>query len=181
MRGQARIELAGYEYGAQNATYAEVVDDSMAVPSVLLDAGEEATPWRAAVGRAIGQAEQVAYAVRRYAENLAVASGQDRPELPQWQERCFAALDPVLRRWIADLSVDGDLAATQAQWQRSCRGVALDLADELERNLGPHAHAGQAPSPDADPITPAKARIWFDHALATSLPLAVPEYSKEEA
>ena len=169
-----RIEMAGYEYGGQNATYAEVIDDSMGIPSMLIDGAAEGEPWRAAVGDAVQQAEAVAYAVRRFAENLALASGQDRADLPQWQEACFAALDHPLRGGLADLRVDGDLTRARRTWQRRCRDVALGMADELLHNLGPHAHAGHSSGPDADPVTPAKAHNRLLRALGKTLPLTVP-------
>ncbi|MFV0462469.1 MAG: type I-E CRISPR-associated protein Cse1/CasA [Nostocoides sp.] len=177
-----QLELAGYEYGGQNATYDDVVDDSMGIPAVLLDSSEGRAAWGAAVSQAVTQASEVAYAVRRFAENLNLASGQDRPETPQWQERCFAALDAPLRSWLAHLAPDGDLTHAKTSWQQSCRTVAWDLADELLRGLGPPAFEARAPHDDnSPPMTPARAEIYFRAALRKALPLTVSPTPQEES
>lgn len=163
------LELSGYLYGGQNATYSDLIDDSMGVPSVLLANGEASLPWRAMVSLAVDEAEKVAYAVRRLAENLAIASGQDRPDLPEWQERCFASLDHPIREWITHLDIGSDRSAAHLQWREACRAVADSIADALLGNLGLHAHAGHASGQDSDPITPALAYAWFQSTLVKVL------------
>lgn len=163
------LELSGYLYGGQNATYADLIDDSVGVPALLIGGKDTSLPWRTTVSLAVDEAEKVAYAVRRLAENLAIASGQDRPELPEWQERCFAALDQPIREWITHLDVGNDRSAAHLQWRQACRAVAASLADDLLSSLGLHAHAGHASGPDSDPITPALAYAWFQATLAKVL------------
>ena len=163
------LELSGYLYGGQNATYADLIDDSVGVPALLIGGKDTSLPWRTTVSLAVDEAEKVAHAVRRLAENLAIASGQDRPELPEWQERCFAALDQPIREWITHLDVGNDRSAAHLQWRQACRAVAASLADDLLSSLGLHAHAGHASGPDSDPITPALACAWFQATLAKVL------------
>jgi len=175
------LEFAGFEYGGQNATYAEVIDDSLGVPAVVLARNEQAEAWRALVTTTVSEADSVAYAVRKFAENLAIASGDDRPELPQWQERTLAAMDGPIRAWLSGLDHEPDLTAAHRAWQITCRKLALGLGDELLGTLGPQAFAGCVPTGESEPITPARAHIWFLRALAKTLPLAAPPTRKEKS
>lgn len=169
-----RVELAGYEYGAQNATYAEVVDDSIGIPAALMVDGPAAEPWRAAVSHAVRSADEVAFVVRRLAENLARCAGADQPDLPRWQERFHGAADLAFRRWLAGLDPGGDLTSARTDWQRTCRELAWGIRGELLASVGPNAYTGKAVDGDT-PLTPALADIWFHAGLRKLLPLAFDE------
>ncbi|MFI5560814.1 type I-E CRISPR-associated protein Cse1/CasA [Amycolatopsis japonica] len=165
-----RLRVHGAVYGAQNATFAEIIDDVLPMSVVLLrqdrpDAG------RTAEG-ALGDASQVAGYVWRLAENLAQAAGAG-PQSgagDKAREILYAALEQPYRSWLAGLRPRQDLIAARSAWQVLVRDLCRPITAELIRNAPAAAWTGREVNQRL--VNVPLAEVWFNAALRKALPLA---------
>ncbi len=175
-----RLRVCGAAYGAQNATYAEIVADVLPLPVMLLREDRPAAGQTAE--SAVASAENVARLLAHLAENLAQAAGalpdsrpgarSDSGPADRAREALFSTLDAPYRSWLGELTPESDLTAALARWQSTLLTRSRPLADALVTAAPPAAWTGRTIRGRL--VTVALARVWFDAALRTTLPLAHP-------
>ncbi|WP_280316945.1 type I-E CRISPR-associated protein Cse1/CasA [Nocardia wallacei] len=164
------IGVVGVEYGAQNATYAEIVEDALPV-SVMLLREDDPAAGQVAVN-AVTDADKAANAVWRLAENIARAAGAE-PKAgagERAQEQVYAALDAPYRRWLAALVPDSDLIVARTEWQHTVRRSVAAIARDLVTAAPPAAWTGR--EVDGRTMTVAAAQAGFMASVRAALPLA---------
>jgi CRISPR system Cascade subunit CasA len=168
-----KTRIVGAQYGVQSATYDEIIHDRLPLAVALLSEDDPAL-GRAAVN-AVGDAEQVAGAVWRFAENLAQAAGAEAKSGAgdHAREQLYAGLDQPYRRWLAGLGVGTDPMGARAEWQVTVRAVCRPVAAELLQVAGPAAWTGRTVGNRL--VNVALAEVWFNAALRKALPHAFSE------
>ncbi len=139
-----RARLVGAVYGTQQSVIDEIVDDTVAMPVVLLHQDNQELA-QAAVG-AVTDAEDAVTALGDLATGLAQAAGTDGEGLRATaRDRGFGDLDGLFRTWLRELapSQDADTEADRPlddpldpteqrrQWQLIVRDTVSRLGDEL--------------------------------------------------
>jgi len=169
------IRVCGIEYGPQQATVAEIVDDVLPVSIILLRAD------RPEVGKtaenAVKDAEHVASAIWLFAENIAQAAGAE-PKSGSGdsaRERLYAALEHPYRRWLASLVPGVDTDQARAEWQGLISEVAKPIVAESISAASPSAWVGREVRSQV--VNVALAEAWFNAALRRALPLAQHHFS----
>lgn len=139
---RVRARTIGMEYGSQQATSAEVIDDALSMSIVLL-AERGAGLQRTAIDAA-EDAESGAVALGNLAANLARAAGGD-PVGPKERakELAYDALDREFRPWLARLDSSCDVDDERARWHTAAAGIIRDLGAELVQQAGPSAWRGR--------------------------------------
>jgi CRISPR system Cascade subunit CasA len=169
------IRVYGVEYGPQQATVAEIVDDVLPVSISVLRAD------RPEVGKtaenAVEDADAVASAVWRLAENIAQAAGAEPKSGAgdSAREELYAALEDSYRRWLAALLPGIDTDEARPQWQRMVAQVANTVAAEVIAAASPSAWVGREVRSRF--VNVALAEVWFNAALRRALPLAQHRFS----
>ncbi|PRW62067.1 type I-E CRISPR-associated protein Cse1/CasA [Actinopolyspora mortivallis] len=165
-----RVRVLGAEYGAQSATYSEIIDDVLPLSVVLLRQDSPAAGQTAT--EAVADAEKVGTAIWSFAENIAQAAGAapgsgagDRA-----REQLYAALESPYRAWLAELGPSTDLAGARAEWQRIVDSATTPITDELVDGAAPAAWNGRTIQNRL--VNVAIAEVWFRAALRKALPLA---------
>lgn len=167
-----RVRVEGAVYGAQNATFAEILDDLLPLPVLVLrkdrpEAGRTAT-------QAVDDADQAARCLWRLAENLAQAAGAEPKSGAgdQAREELYAALEQPYRSWLAGLLPGRDLAEARADWQRAVRAACRPLAGELVTAAPVAAWTGR--TVHGRLVNVPLAEAWFNAAIRKALPLTEP-------
>lgn len=174
------LQIIGMQYGAQNATIEEIIDDTMELSSVLLS--DEAVEARIAIKDGVENADACVRIVGQLAANIARANGEKGDGAGdaarnQAKESMWAELDPLARRWIGGLDSPTIPTETKADWQRTLRHVATEHAERLVDTAGPAAIRGRETSFGFTSAHSAYSR--FLSALRKELPLAYP--AKEDS
>lgn len=165
-----RLRALGAEYGAQSATFAEIIEDTLPMPLVLLredhpEAGKTAK-------RAVADADNAASCLWQFAETLAQAAGA-APKSGAGDnavEALYSALEQPYRHWLAQFGPDRDLAAADMEWQATVRGTSLPIASELITAAPTTAWTGRLVNQRLVNVPIAEA--WFTAALRKALPHA---------
>jgi CRISPR system Cascade subunit CasA len=167
-----RFRVHGVEYGAQNATYAEILDDLLPLPVMLLREDHPAA-GRTAV-EAVRDAEKAVSCVWRLAENLAQAAGAGPGggAGAATQELLYAQLEQPYRSWLAGLGSDSDLLEARARWHRTVRDACRPIKDQLITGASKAAWRGRLVNQRL--VNVPLAEVWFTAALGKALPLAQP-------
>lgn len=164
------IRVCGSEYGSQNATFAEIVDDVLPLSILVLRADRPEAGQTAE--NAVTDAEHVALAIWMLAENIAQAAGAE-PKSGAGdaaRELLYAALEAPYRRWLATLVPGTDTGAARAEWQRVIAEVSKPIVGELISAASPSAWVGREVRNQW--VTVARAEAWFTAAMRRALPLA---------
>jgi CRISPR system Cascade subunit CasA len=164
--------VVGVEYGTQNATFAEIVDDRLALRVALLRADQP--DLGALADGAVKNADKAAAAAVKLARNIAQAAGSKEPDAPgvRASEQVYAALDQPYRTWLARLGPDTDRSVARTEWQTTVRRHAGAVADELVRSASPAAWVGR--KVNGRLVNVALAEAWFLAELRNLLPAAFP-------
>lgn len=167
-----RLRVLGAEYGAQSATFAEIIEDVLPMSVTLLrrdrpEAGQTAT-------RAVQDAEQAASCLWRFAENLARAAGA-APESgagDKAREALYAALERPYRQWLQELQPGCDLRTADTKWQMTVREACRPISTELITAAPIGAWTGRVVNERL--MNAPLAEAWFSTHLRKALPGAVP-------
>ncbi|WP_067904827.1 type I-E CRISPR-associated protein Cse1/CasA [Nocardia vaccinii] len=164
------IRVVGAQYGAQSATFSDIVDDALSLSVVLLRQDHPAAGTAAT--NAAEDADKTAVALWRLAETIAQASGGEPKSGAgdRAREQLYAVLNRPYRRWLAALGPDADLAAARMRWQCCVRELVRPIVGELVESAGPAAWSGRVIGDRH--VNVALAEAWFTAALRTALPLA---------
>ncbi|MFD7745293.1 type I-E CRISPR-associated protein Cse1/CasA [Streptomyces sp. NPDC059698] len=177
-RSLIRTRLVGAVYGTQQSVVDEVVDDSIALPVVLLD--QDRDLHRVVAIDAVSDAEQAVSALGRLAGNLARAVGSDAgPATSTARDLGFGALDAPYRSWLAGLAeysdLDSDLDRARADWHAIARRVVLGLGHDLLDSAGEAAAEGRVidlPGVGKRWVDSSRADLWFRTRINKVLPAA---------
>jgi len=164
------IRVCGTQYGAQNATFAEIVEDVLPMSIIVLRADRPAAGQ--AAENAVKDAEHVASAIWMLAENIAQAAGAEPKSGAgdSARERLYAALEAPYRRWLAALVPGRDTDEARAEWQQMIAGLTKPIVDELISAASLSAWVGREVKSRL--VNVALAEVWFNAALRHALPLA---------
>lgn len=165
-----RLQAYGAEYGPQNATYADLVSDSLPLQTAVLRE-DHPEVGRVAV-EAVTDAQEAAKAVGRFAQNVAQAAGAG-PESgvgDNAREAVFAQLDRDYRRWLTRLGPEADLGAARRDWQSSVRQVCRAVAQEVVTAAPGAAFTGR--ELNGRRVNLPLAEAWFQAALRRVLQAA---------
>ncbi len=172
-----RTRLVGAVYGTQQSVVDEVVDDSIALPVVLLH--QDRRLHGAVAVDAVADAERAVSALGHLAGNLARASGSEAgPATAAARDQGFGALDGPYRRWLVDLEEDTDLERARAVWRSTVRHIVLGLGRELLDSAGRGAAEGRVielPGVGKRWIDSSRADLWFRTRINKVLPKPPPE------
>ncbi|MFI7084223.1 type I-E CRISPR-associated protein Cse1/CasA [Streptomyces anulatus] len=172
-----RTRLVGAVYGTQQSVVDEVVDDSIALPVVLLH--QDRRLHGAVAVDAVADAERAVSALGHLAGNLARASGSEAgPATTTARDQGFGALDGPYRRWLVDLEEDTDLERARAMWRATVRLIVLGLGRELLDSAGRGAAEGRVielPGVGKRWIDSSRADLWFRTRINKVLPKPPPE------
>ncbi|MEU9609806.1 type I-E CRISPR-associated protein Cse1/CasA [Streptomyces sp. NPDC048057] len=146
-RFRLRLELTGLAYGQKLGNVEDVCHDEVPLPVAALD------PLGLAQGALLGavdQAEALAKAVNRLADDLRRSVGAEAPDRGSWQESGEAllhALDPSVRELLADLRDAGSNLVTVEEllrgWEVRAGADAWRVAEQLLVQPAPGAFHGR--------------------------------------
>ncbi|CRK59251.1 CRISPR-associated protein, Cse1 family [Alloactinosynnema sp. L-07] len=178
-----RVRVFGMTYGPQSSTTTEIIDDALALRTVLL--GSDATDLTGAVLSSVTAAESAARALGSLGADLAIAAGQaglDKGTAARTRalESAYAVLDPLFREWIATLAAGTDPLDCQFGWQRTVRHHIARLGETMVAAAPPSAWTGHVDSGTKRLVTSVHADGWFRRGLREALPYAHPTIEQDE-
>ncbi len=167
-----RTRLVGAVYGTQQSVVDEVVDDSIALPVVLLH--EDRPLYGAVAVDAVSDAERAVAALGQLAGNLARAAGSE-PGGPTATARDlgFGVLDGPYRQWLVGLKEEPEPDAARVKWQATARHLVLDLGRQLLDSAGRGAAEGRVvdlPVVGKRWVDSSRADLWFRTQINKVLP-----------
>ncbi|MET8345426.1 type I-E CRISPR-associated protein Cse1/CasA [Streptomyces microflavus] len=167
-----RTRLVGAVYGTQQSVVDEVVDDSIALPAVLLH--QDRRLYGAVAVDAVSDAERAVAALGQLAGNLARAAGSDAgPPTGTARDLGFGALDGPYRQWLVGLREEPDPDVAREEWQATARRVVLDLGRQLLDSAGRGAAEGRVvelPGVGKRWVDSSRADLWFRTRINKVLP-----------
>jgi CRISPR system Cascade subunit CasA len=175
-----RVRVIGVEYGAQSATYGEIIDDVLPL-SVALLLEDHPAVGRLAHDAVDSDARSVATAVWSLAENIARAGGAE-PKAgagERAQTEFYSRLEAPYRSWLARLGPGADRETELAEWQKSVRDAVMPVAEELVAAAPPAAWRGRKIREKEKQLTVPLAHAWFTAAVRRALPLAYARIENE--
>lgn len=173
------LEIVGMQYGSNESTVAELVNDTLDLRISLL--GEQALSVRSSVEGCIQLAEDAVKKLGDMAANIARAGGnQDGADTVRTDTatQAWAAIDTSARSWLAQLSATSDLDVIETDWQQLLRRILTLQAQVLANQSTPAALRGRKTKYGF--MTTAKAEKYFHFELRKLLPLAYPKKEDHE-
>ncbi len=169
LEGVVRLRATGVEYGPQNSTFAEIIDDELLLAADIL--ADDALAR--CVIDAVASAESGVRTLVQLARNVARASGgspDDDGPGDRARERVYSELDAEFRSWLAGLTSGSDRRAESTEWQRMVRERLYRLSRQTIGQAGPAAWVGR--TVHGNHLDLGRADAWFQNALGKALPLA---------
>ena len=177
------LRVVGIEYGPQNSTIADVVDDRLAAPVAAI--AHQALAQAAIT--AAGMARDGVVALANLAGNLDRAAGGEGRAREHTFEVGYSLLDLPYRAWIGTLQDPDRIQEYLDAWAATAMAELRRAGDALVRNAGTRAVVGRMVSAlgkDGQILLDAGlAQRWFHAALHKALPLppAADKADKEPA
>ena len=167
--GLIPLHAVGIEYGPQESTVAELVDDVLSLPAGLL--GQKNERLLAVVRDAMGKTRQVATALWVLARDLDRARGGS-PDTGKDAGRHAAAafyqvIDERFPRWLASLDQE-DPDRAHVRWRGLLRSEALEQQKELASAVPDTAFAGRGEGKGRADVS--RALLFFRRALNKTVP-----------
>lgn len=167
--GLIPLHAVGIEYGPQESTVAELVDDVLSLPAGLL--GQKNERLLAVVRDAMGKTRQVADALWGLARDLDRARGGSPDTGKDAGRRAAAAfyqvIDEHFPRWLASLDQE-DPDRAHARWCERLRSEALEQQEALASAVPDTAFAGRGEGKNRKDV--GRALLFFRHALNKTVP-----------
>lgn len=135
-KGNVRLTTSAVTYGDKDFVATGVVNDALSLNSqILSDLGKE---WRVRISDSLDSTDQCVMAFGRFAQNLAVAEGEDEKslDLPKLRsvamEQAYFRLDKPFRVWLSAIDPDSDSEDDRiAEWERQMRSLLFSMADDM--------------------------------------------------
>lgn len=158
----------GAVYGSNQSTFAEIIDDEISLPIMLLRQDHPAAGATAV--EAVSDAEKVAFEVWKLAENITQAAGAEAKTGfgDAAREDFYALLDAPYRSWLTGLTAQTNLNATRGQWNQTVRRNARTVADQLITAAPPAAWVGRHVGSRL--VNVALTEAWFNAGLNRIIP-----------
>lgn len=173
---RVRARAIGMQYGSQQSTTTEVMDDAVVLPVVVL-ADADGVLGAMAVS-AVSDAEQGAQAVGTLGAMLAEAAGGDGAGArDRARESAWALLDGPFRSWLAGIDPAGDPEGMRGGWQRTATRALRTLGADLVGQAGPAAWVGRQNGNRH--VSTAEADLWFRRKLRSIFVLAYRDETSE--
>ena len=167
--GLIPLHAVGIEYGPQESTVAELVDDVLSLPAGLL--GQKNERLLAVVRDAMGKTRQVADALWGLARDLDRARGGSPDTGKDAGRRAAAAfyqvIDEHFPRWLASLDQE-DPDRAHALWCERLRSEALEQQEALASAVPDTAFAGRGEGRGRADV--GRALLFFRRALNKAVP-----------
>ena len=168
--GLIPLHAVGIEYGSNESTVAELVDDVLSLPAgLLLDPENGRLPT--VVRDAMEETEQVATALWSLARDLDRARGGSPDTGKDAGRRAAAAfyqvIDEHFPRWLASLAQE-DPDRAHARWRELLRSEALEQQEALAFAVPDTAFAGRGEGKNRKDV--GRALLFFRHALNKTVP-----------
>ena len=167
--GLIPLHAVGIEYGPQESTVAELVDDVLSLPAGLL--GQKNERLLAVVRDAMGKTRQVADALWGLARDLDRARGGSPDTGKDAGRRAAAAfyqvIDEHFPRWLASLDQE-DPDRAHVRWRGLLRSEALEQQKELASAVPDTAFAGRGEGKGRADVS--RALLFFRRALNKTAP-----------
>ena len=167
--GLIPLHAVGIEYGPQESTVAELVDDVLSLPAGLL--GQKNERLLAVVRDALGKTRQVADALWGLARDLDRARGGSPDTGKDAGRRAAAAfyqvIDEHFPRWLASLDQE-DPDRAHALWCERLRSEALEQQEALASAVPDTAFAGRGEGRGRADV--GRALLFFRRALNKAVP-----------
>ena len=178
--GLILLHAVGIEYGSNESTIAELVDDVLSLPAGLL--GQKNERLLAVVRGAMEETEKVANALWVLARDLDRARGGS-PDTGKDAGRHAAAafyqvIDERFPRWLTSLDQE-DPDRAHARWRGLLRSEALEQQEALASAVPDTAFAGRGEGKNRKDV--GRALLFFRRALARALPLPQHNAPAEDA
>ncbi len=172
-KGIVRLATTSVKYGSNESVVDEVTEDSLDLPSLVLE--PEQHELRAIAVDAVASAVAGVDAVRSLAANLAIAGGGSGDALSgprdRARERAYSALDPAFRTWLVGLPGHADdPGVAVALWHHLARRELVQLAETMITEVPDRAW--RAWGANGGRVDVGKADVWFRAALAKAFPKA---------
>ena len=168
--GLIPLHAVGIEYGPQESTVAELVDDVLSLPAGLLLDPENGR-LLTVVRDAMEETEQVATALWSLARDLDRARGGSPDTGKDAGRRAAAAfyqvIDEHFPRWLASLAEE-DPDRAHARWCERLRSEALEQQEALASAVPDTAFAGRGEGKNRKDV--GRALLFFRHALNKTVP-----------
>ena len=167
--GLIPLHAVGIEYGSNESTVAELVDDVLSLPAGLLD--PENRRLLAVVRGAMEKTEKVADALWGLARDLDRARGGSPDTASAAREHAGAAfyqvIDECFPRWLASLNEE-DPDRAHARWRERLRSEALRQQETLASAVPDTAFAGRGEGRGRTDV--GRALLFFRRALNKAVP-----------
>ena len=163
------VTTVGVEYGAQMASFAEVISDRLGFAAALADTAKYADLLQVAQA-AVTNAEAAVRAVSGFARDLDKASGgsgDDVAEDPQ--ANLYAHLDQVYRQWLQRITPGCDGLGLLSTWKEIVRRLAREEVDAMLQTVSPSAWTGRINSVTGRPVSVATALRTFEYQIRSAL------------
>jgi CRISPR system Cascade subunit CasA len=171
-----RARLISAVYGTQQSVVDEIVDDSVAMPIVLLH--QQDPRFGQTAVNAVGDADKAVRVLGELAQALAEASGA-APETPKSMARTrgYEALDAPFRSWLRGFAPPCEPADLRREWQQRTHALIGDLGDQLAAEVGDAAWEGRVIATKRGQmwLNDAQAALTFRHKLREALSLSSEE------
>ena len=168
--GLIPLHAVGIEYGPQESTVAELVDDVLSLPAGLLLDPENGR-LLTVVRDAMEETEQVATALWSLARDLDRARGGSPDTGKDAGRRAAAAfyqvIDEHFPRWLASLAEE-DPDRAHARWCERLRSEALEQQEALASAVPDTAFAGRGEGKNRKDV--GRALLFFRRALNKTVP-----------
>lgn len=176
-----RARLVGARYGTQQSVIDEVIDDSVAMPVVLLH--ERDTRLGQAAIDAVADADTAVNVLGDLAADLARAVGAvPEPARARATAQAYGMLDGPFRDWLAALDPRHPPQPQRATWQDSARTVLARLGAQEVADAGDGAWEGRVIQTGKGQLwlTSSRAEAIFRYRLRKALPGTGPEPEADE-
>lgn len=138
------VRAIGIEYGPQSSSFANLYDDRLVLPGVLLS--EKQRERRALVKGALAVTDEIVSALARFAGDIVKASAQQvDPETVKTagareRELCYFMLDRLFRQWL--LNLDGEMDKQRAFWRGELERMVWERKAMLSKGASQRAFIG---------------------------------------
>lgn len=170
--GIVHLHATGVSYGSNNSVFDDFFDDTLDLPSVLLDPDQRG-PRLVAIA-AVSAARKGASAVWKLADNLARAAGASGDSVngarQEAEALAYSRLDPLYRDWLLTelMQWEHDPQVAEAHWHSRASVELYRLGEDLVHQVSSTAWRGfDANGPRADV---GQIFVWFQRGLATAFP-----------
>ncbi|MFC4049275.1 type I-E CRISPR-associated protein Cse1/CasA [Actinomadura syzygii] len=177
-----RARLVAARYGTQQSVIDEVIDDSVAMPVVLLH--ERDTRLGQAAIDAVADADRAVNVLGDLAADLAraVGAGPD-PARERATTQAYGMLDGSFRDWLAALDPSHPPQPQRAAWQDTARTILARLGAREVADAGDGAWEGRVIQTGKGQelwLTSSRAEATFRYRLRKALPGTAPEPEPDE-